>query len=828
MLNLKRVVDSYRASSRSYAELVPAMALFDERTVINTDQSVMRCWSYEGMDLEGVDRMSADSAVSQYERAFSEFGENTIVWNVVERRRIYEFPEGQFKDPVAQRINAEYAKQFTSGHCYTNAHSLVVQMRPSSGAESYFDTLDAILKEEDVALGKAVVKAFKTRLDPQAKRRFDERRVRSLAERLHDRCAMLAKSLPGLGLRQMEGEALLTYLHRRLNPATGDSTVALPEVPCFLNTMLPTNTLRRQRAHLEFDGDHTRYVGVVTVKNWPSATYPGQLDALLAIDGEITVSHAFRFISREKASREIQDTERFHQMAATNLRGYLKSIVANDAPTQLDRGRLQLADEAAEAQRQLTADKKIFGYYTLTVLCMGDTEREMQACLDEVTQCLRGAGYVYLVERMHALSAFAGTLPGQWAASVRWAFVGYANAADLVPLRTVKRGPPLCRHLSKEMGRPQPVLTALQTRFSTPFNFDLFHGDLGHGLVVGPSGMGKTTFMNMLLSQFQKYGGRTVIFDKDRSCRIPTLLQGGLYVDLTPGAADAARMNPASLVRDPRHWAFLARWIEDRVEARGYKATPADRQSIENALRSVYAFAEGGGRVKLSTIVSNLDHGLQEHIGEWTGQGIRGAFFDAEDDAEATSMFVAYEMNGLFNDPELAAAMMDYLFYKTRIALDGKVPSIIYVEEAWAVLRDARFVARLDDWLRTFRKLNAAVWMATQSLAELQRSDLFVSILDQVANKIFLPNPAAYLSGDLYAKFGLNSEHLADLVDMTPKREYLLVTPEATRRVACDLPETVVKCLTSSPAAQAAMTRARADGGDFVERYFREMSIAAT
>ncbi|MFO0433072.1 MAG: VirB4 family type IV secretion system protein [bacterium] len=828
MLNLKRMFDAYRKSSRSFSELVPPMALYDERTILNTDQSVMRCWTYEGYDLEGVNRMASDAAAASYEKAFGEFGENTIVWNVVERRRIWEFPDANFDNPVSQLINDEYRKQFLRGHCYQNHHSLVVQLRPNTGAESYFDTLDAIIKEENVGVLKAVLKAFRTRLDPKSKRRFDERRAQGLVSKLGERAEVLTRALPGLGMRDLAGEELLSYLHRRLNPATPPSQVAMPTVPCFLNTMLPTNTLRRQRAHLEFDGDRTRYMAVVTVKSWPGHTYPGQLDALLAIDGEITIAHAFRFIAREKATKEIQDTERFHTMAATSLRGYIKRAVADDDSGQVDRGRLQMAEEAAEAQRMVTAERKIFGYYTLTVLCCGDTEDEMQDCLDQVAQALRDAGYVYLIERMHALSAFAGTIPGQWAASVRWAFVGYANAADLVPIRTVKRGPEACEHLTKQLRRPQPVVTAFQTRFGTPFNYDLFDQDLGHGMVIGPPKMGKSTFMNLLIAQWQKYGGRTVIFDKDRSCRIPTLLQGGAYIDLTPGAADGARMNPMTLVRDRRHWPFLARWIEDRISARGYKVQPADRQSIEQALVSLHAYASRDGAVvKLKTLAQNLNPELKEQLQEWIGDGLRAQFFDADDEKAETARIVAYEMNGLFNDTEASVAMMDYLFYRIRDSLDGSVPCLIYLEEAWHLIREPRFMRKVDDWLRTFRKLNAPVWMATQSLAEVQSSDLFVPILDMVPNKVFLPNPAAHLSAELYGKFGLNDSHLADLAQMTPKREYLLITPGATRRVACDLPPQVVSCLTSSPPAQAALTRARAGNApDWVERYLKEMAHA--
>ena len=47
---------------------------------------------------------------------------------------------------------------------------------------------------------------------------------------------------------------------------------------------------------------------------------------------------------------------------------------------------------------------------------------------------------------------------------------------------------------------------------------------------------------------------------------------------------------------------------------------------------------------------------------------------------------------------------------------------MIVLEEAWALLKNPIFAAKIEDWLKTFRKLNAIVVFSTQSVEDAVRS----------------------------------------------------------------------------------------------------------
>ena len=84
----------------------------------------------------------------------------------------------------------------------------------------------------------------------------------------------------------------------------------------------------------------------------------------------------------------------------------------------------------------------------------------------------------------------------------------------MMPVSAVWAGPEGNAHL-----RAPPLMLA-QTRGATPFRLDLHVGDVGHTLIVGPTGSGKSVLLATLALQFRRFvGAQVVLFDKGRSAR---------------------------------------------------------------------------------------------------------------------------------------------------------------------------------------------------------------------------------------------------------------------------------------------------------------------
>ena len=67
-------------------------------------------------------------------------------------------------------------------------------------------------------------------------------------------------------------------------------------------------------------------------------------------------------------------------------------------------------------------------------------------------------------------------------------------------------------------------MTTLETHWQTPFFYDLFAGDVGHTLILGATGAGKSFTLNFLLVQALQYRPRVLILDLGRQLSFAHLL----------------------------------------------------------------------------------------------------------------------------------------------------------------------------------------------------------------------------------------------------------------------------------------------------------------
>src|SRR5258705_5467556 len=73
------------------------------------------------------------------------------------------------------------------------------------------------------------------------------------------------------------------------------------------------------------------------------------------------------------------------------------------------------------------------------------------------------------------------------------------NLAHMIPLSAVWSGEARDHHFKA------PPLFLAKTEGSTPFRFSLHVGDVGHALVVGPTGAGKSVLLALMALQFRRY-----------------------------------------------------------------------------------------------------------------------------------------------------------------------------------------------------------------------------------------------------------------------------------------------------------------------------------
>lgn len=801
MLNLKNKADSYHAAAAPSSELLPWMLQVADNMILNKDGSLMAAYAFTGEDVEGLTETQSEHISEVIERALRQFDERIILWWTVDRRRTFAYPDGNFDDPISQFVNDKWKADFHSRGQYTNKHYLSVVFRKTDGLNGFMDKVEYFSTKENLSTVKSLWEAAKASILNRNAFAIEQSELDAMMYQFSELIGNFEDACSSLKMINLKGNDLLSFLHDRANPASAGQQVIPSGNASYLDSRLPDNTMIVGKDVMKFSHVDDCYVAAASIKDWPAFSVPGMLDTVMAIPGEITLSQCFMIEEPRQAQAFIEKVRRNNLNASKSFKSYISEAISGKETARVDEGRMHKAAEANEALTGLTGNGDIYGHYNISLIAYGNSRDVCEGTLRHAMRRMGDLGYITVREKMHLLSAWAGSMPGQWGEVVRWFYLNTKNLADLAPLRTISSGSIINSHLSEQAGTPQPALTALPTEYSTPYYFNFHTTDLSHTFVVGPAGNGKTVFVNFLISQFRKYRpSKAFIFDKDYSARIPTLLQGGRYIDMT-GDSQKIKLNPFAYLDDKSTWPFLYEWLEMILSSRlNHQISSEDMGRIKEGIEKIAESPREQWR--LMSLLPFISSELAGELTNWI-EGGQFDHFDNVEDGLSLSDFTAIEMGGLFDSPHLARAFMSYAFFRIQRELDGTTPVIIYIEEAWFMLEDEVFSNKMRDWLKTLRKRLATLILATQSLDDMSSSDIFSTIIDNMPNKIFLPNANAFAHDDLYKhKFGLNNEQIKRIQSALPKRQYYLVTANASRMLEVPFPKPVLSVFRSDGKAQ--------------------------
>lgn len=790
MLNLRE----YQQRPTRLADYLPWAALVAPGIVLNKDGSFQRTIKYRGPDQSSASTEGLLSFTARVNNVFKRFRSNWALHFEAARIPARAYPETSWRDDVAWLVDEERRAGFEAGRHFESKYFLTLIHLPPTDRTAKTESLFLTREESGDAINYA---------DHLSQFILETDRAVDLLSTLMPECVSL------------DDEEALTYLHSCIS--TKRHPIALPETPILLDAILADAPLIGGLEPM-LGGAHLR---VISVQGFPPASEPGFLDALNALGFPYRWTTRFIALDKAKATKELNKYRKQWFAKRKSVAALIKETLFNEESVLVDADADNKAADADAALQELGADDVAFGYFTASIV-LTDPDRDVViAQAREVERVLNGRGFATIHESVNAVDAWLGGIPGHLYANIRQPLIHTLNLAHLAPLSAVWAGEPWNAHL----GGP-PLLSAT-TQETTPFRLSTHIGDVGHSMIVGPTGAGKSVLLALMALQFRRYPDAQIFaFDKGRSIRAAILSLGGDFHDL--GKDDALAFQPLREIDGEIGRARAQGWLLGVLAQEGVALDPAIKDAVWSALGNL---AEAPPAERTLTGISLLLQraNLRDALKPFTIDGAHGGLFDAEAESLELSDIIGFEMEGLMRREAAIAPALSYLFDRLETRFDGR-PTMLILDEAWVFLDHPLFAERLRDWLKTLRKKNVSVIFATQSLSDIQNSTIAPAIIESCPSRIFLPNARAQEAGirAAYEGFGLNARQIEIITTATPKQDYYFQSAIGNRLFDLGLGELALAiCGASSPDDQVLIDNIlAANPDDFANAFLRAKGVA--
>ena len=795
MMNLAE----YRRTASRLADFLPWAALVGEGVILNKDGSFQRTARFRGPDLDSAVAAELVAVAGRLNNAFRRLGSGWAIFVEAQRHEAATYPASRFGDAASALVDAERKADFEEAGTHYES--------------SYFLTFLYLPPAEDAARAETWLYEGRDHagVDPhESLVSFIDRtdRVLQLVEGFMPECRWLD-----------DGETL-TYLHSTVS--TKRHRVRVPETPIYLDALLADQPLT---GGLEprLGDTHLR---ILTIVGFPTATTPGLLDDLNRLPFPYRWTTRAILLDKTDATRLLTRIRRQWFAKRKSIAAILKEVMTNEASVLVDTDAANKAADADLALQELGADFAGQAYVTASVTVWDADPRAAKEKLRLVEKVVQGRDFTAMPESINAVDAWLGSLPGHVYANVRQPPISTLNLAHMIPLSAVWAGPERDEHFGS------PPLLYGKTEGSTPFRFSLHVGDVGHTLVVGPTGAGKSVLLALMALQFRRYPRSQVFaFDFGGSIRAAALAMGGDWHDLGGGLTDAAdalvSLQPLARVHETHERAWAADWIVAILMREGVTITPEVKEHLWTALTSL-ASAPVEERTLTGLTVLLQSNDLKQALRPYCVGGPYGRLLDAESEHLGQASVQAFETEGLIG-AGAAPAVLAYLFHRIGDRLDGR-PTLLIVDEGWLALDDEGFAVQLREWLKTLRKKNASVIFATQSLADIDGSAIAPAIIESCQTRLLLPNERAIEPQitAIYRRFGINDRQIEILARATPKRDYYCQSRRGNRLFELGLSEVALAlCAASSKSDQTAIQSILAEHGrdGFLSAWLRARDV---
>lgn len=453
--------------------------LYQDKILLNKNGSITRFYKYKCDDMDH----QTDEMLFFYRHKLNDilkrFDERYVVQFDSIRKAIKEYPNSEFSEKILQEMDNSRKADYISGKYYESDNYLSITYFPPTDKENKLKSL-------------FISSTSKNHAEEIIKKYNDE--TTEILNLLKDQF---------LELEELSQDEITSFLNTCL---TGEKRYVKYIKGQYIDDYISDKDLKNEYKNIKLGN---KYLKVISLLSHANEHECGMFDELSRLGIEYRWNSRFIYISEEKALKLAKEREKASNSERVEFLEQMADRALEEQVLSESEYALEQKDEASSMRSDIKKGVFATGYYSLYIVLLNENKEALEEDGKKVMTVINERGFKAVDETVNCLEHFFASMPGNIEYGQRNVLSTTYNLLSLVPITMDWDGNRINKHLKKE------ALLFCQSQDNSSFKFNNHVGDVGHTLVLGMTGGGKSVFLNTLAYQSRKYDSRVIFLIRE-------------------------------------------------------------------------------------------------------------------------------------------------------------------------------------------------------------------------------------------------------------------------------------------------------------------------